>query len=242
MSEDVARRYFEALAAGDWDSVGSLWADGASVRIVGKRKLRVPDELRAFIAAARESFPDAEFTLERVSEDGELAAARWRLTGTFDGAPFEGLEPTGAKVDVAGPRGGQDSRRADRPQQRVPGVRAARRAARRARVDDRRAGARGRRRRGLAAPRWLSAAGDERVPDRGRRRGDRVRHRHQRDGRTAERRRAAPRRRQAGRARATAIRTTAAPRSRSARRCCAIPTRSPTPKATVASTTWTCAS
>jgi steroid delta-isomerase-like uncharacterized protein len=100
MQDDVARRYFEALAAGDWDSVGSLWADGASVRIVGKRKLHVPDQLRAFIAAARESFPDAKLTLERVSEDGELAAARWRLMGTFDGAPFEGLEPTGAKVDV----------------------------------------------------------------------------------------------------------------------------------------------
>jgi glyoxylase-like metal-dependent hydrolase (beta-lactamase superfamily II)/ketosteroid isomerase-like protein len=102
MIEAVARRYFEAIAAGDWGAVAGCWQDGGSVRVVGKRKLQVPDELRALIEAVRASFPDVRFELEKVSAetDGELAAARWRLSGTFDGAPFEDVTPTGKPVEI----------------------------------------------------------------------------------------------------------------------------------------------
>jgi glyoxylase-like metal-dependent hydrolase (beta-lactamase superfamily II)/predicted ester cyclase len=100
MVEELARSYFDALAAGDWDAVGSAWADGGSVRLVGKRKLRVPDQLRLFVDSVRAAFPDARFELDRVSADGELAAARWRLTGTFSGSRFEDVEPTGARVEI----------------------------------------------------------------------------------------------------------------------------------------------
>ncbi len=96
----IAQRYFEALAADDWGAVQSTWADGASVRVVGKLKLRVPDEWRGFIERVRRSFPDASFELQRVSTDGELAAARWGLRGTFTGEPFDGIEPTGRSVEL----------------------------------------------------------------------------------------------------------------------------------------------
>jgi glyoxylase-like metal-dependent hydrolase (beta-lactamase superfamily II)/predicted ester cyclase len=100
MVEACARRYFEALAVSDWGRVAELWADRASLRLVGRRKLRVPDELHAFVDAIRKSFPDVRLELIKVSSHGELAAARWRLTGTFDGKPFEGIEPTGKFVDI----------------------------------------------------------------------------------------------------------------------------------------------
>jgi glyoxylase-like metal-dependent hydrolase (beta-lactamase superfamily II)/predicted ester cyclase len=96
----IAQRYFEALAADDWDGVGSAWADGAFVRVVGKLKLRVPGEWRGFIERVRRSFPDASFELQHVSSDGELGAARWRITGTFDGEPFDGVQPTGRAVEL----------------------------------------------------------------------------------------------------------------------------------------------
>jgi glyoxylase-like metal-dependent hydrolase (beta-lactamase superfamily II)/predicted ester cyclase len=99
MVEAVARRYFEAVAAADWDAVAQT-ADGASLRLIGKRKLRVPEELRAFVEAIRASFPDASFELEKVSADGELAAARWRLSGSFNGAPFEDVTPTGKRAEI----------------------------------------------------------------------------------------------------------------------------------------------
>jgi ketosteroid isomerase-like protein len=40
--------------------------------------------------------------LDVVSED-DRAAVRWRATGTFNGTkPFEGLQPTGASVEMEG--------------------------------------------------------------------------------------------------------------------------------------------
>jgi hydroxyacylglutathione hydrolase len=98
-TSEIARRYFEALAADDWDAVGALWADGAGVRLVGKRKLSVPGQWREFIDAIRSAFPDLSLELTEVSADGELAAARWRLSGTFT-QPFEGVEPTGARAEI----------------------------------------------------------------------------------------------------------------------------------------------
>jgi glyoxylase-like metal-dependent hydrolase (beta-lactamase superfamily II) len=97
----VARRYFESLGARDWDAVAAIWADGAAVRVVGKRKLHVPDQWRAFIESIDAAFPDVEIELAGVEADGEMAAARWRLRGYFT-APFEGIEPTraGAEIDV----------------------------------------------------------------------------------------------------------------------------------------------
>jgi steroid delta-isomerase-like uncharacterized protein len=95
----IARRYFGAVAAGEWRAVAAPWADGGSVRVMGKRKLRVPDELRAFLDAIGAAFPDARLELQKVSSDGSLAAARWRLSGTFRNA-FEGIEPTGQRVDL----------------------------------------------------------------------------------------------------------------------------------------------
>jgi steroid delta-isomerase-like uncharacterized protein len=95
----IARRYFEAVATSGWEAVSAAWADGGSVRVMGKRKLRVPDELRPFVDAIRAAFPDAGFALQRVSADGGLAAARWRLSGTFTHA-FEQIEPTGRRLDL----------------------------------------------------------------------------------------------------------------------------------------------
>jgi glyoxylase-like metal-dependent hydrolase (beta-lactamase superfamily II)/predicted ester cyclase len=98
-TEDLGRRYFEALAAGDWEAIAPMWAQRGTVRIMGKRKLRAPDEWRAFMDELRVASPDLGLELLDVDSDGSLAAARWRLRGTFTGA-FEAVQPTGAHVSV----------------------------------------------------------------------------------------------------------------------------------------------
>jgi glyoxylase-like metal-dependent hydrolase (beta-lactamase superfamily II)/predicted ester cyclase len=99
LTATVARAYFEGLAARDWDAVTAAWADGGAVRVVGKRKLHVPDQWRAFVEAIDAAFPDLRMELVDVEADSEMAAARWRLRGYFTG-PFEGVEPTGAGAEI----------------------------------------------------------------------------------------------------------------------------------------------
>jgi len=60
----------------------------------------VPDQWRSFVEAVWSAFPDLSLALVEVSADGEMAAAQWRLNGTFRGEAFEGVEPTGATVAI----------------------------------------------------------------------------------------------------------------------------------------------
>jgi predicted ester cyclase len=99
----IARSYFEAVAAQDLDAMEGHYEPGGTGEIHGLVELTVPATYRAWFANLFAAFPDFRFeTLEIVAE-GEKAAVRWRATGTFSGSVrFEGLDPTGAKVDVTG--------------------------------------------------------------------------------------------------------------------------------------------
>ena len=48
------------------------------------------------------AMPDFEFTVTASRADHEVAAVQWRATGTFTGAPFQGVEPTGKRVELRG--------------------------------------------------------------------------------------------------------------------------------------------
>ena len=48
--------------------------------------------------------PDARTTVTRLIAGEQDCAVEWRLEGTFDGAPFMGIEPTGSRVELRGSR------------------------------------------------------------------------------------------------------------------------------------------
>ncbi|MGC1852960.1 MAG: ester cyclase [Solirubrobacterales bacterium] len=99
----VARAYFEAVAAQDLDAMVDFWEPGGTGEIHGLVELQAPDTYRAWFANLFAAFPDFRFEVLDVVAEGEQAAVRWRATGTFNGdTKFEGMEPTGAKVDVTG--------------------------------------------------------------------------------------------------------------------------------------------
>ncbi|HEY5816362.1 MAG TPA: ester cyclase [Solirubrobacterales bacterium] len=99
----VARAYFEAVAARDLDAMVGFYEPGGTGEIHGLVTLVAPDTYRAWFANLFAAFPDFRFEILDVVAEGEKAAVRWRATGTFDGdTRFEGMEPTGAKVDVSG--------------------------------------------------------------------------------------------------------------------------------------------
>jgi hydroxyacylglutathione hydrolase len=99
---EVARRYFDAVAEADLDTMVSCWAPGGIDNIAPIGELRAPDEIRAFFSGLFQSTPDMKFeVLDFIPEESKVAV-RWRATGTFSGGPFMGIEPTGARVQFEG--------------------------------------------------------------------------------------------------------------------------------------------
>ena len=99
----VARAYFDAIAARDLEGMTACWAPGGIDNIAPLgRPLRAPDEIRDFFTQTFAAMPDMRFEVLDVVSARNQAAVRWRAAGTFCGAAFEGIEPTGARVELEG--------------------------------------------------------------------------------------------------------------------------------------------
>jgi glyoxylase-like metal-dependent hydrolase (beta-lactamase superfamily II)/predicted ester cyclase len=98
----VARTYFDAVAARDIDAMVACWAPGGIERIAPIGTLSVPGEMRKFFGELFAALPDMRFEVLDVVAARNQAAVRWHSTGTFCGGPFQGIEPTGARVELEG--------------------------------------------------------------------------------------------------------------------------------------------
>ncbi|MET0558960.1 MAG: nuclear transport factor 2 family protein [Solirubrobacterales bacterium] len=99
----VARAYFEAVARRDLDAMEAFYEPGGTGEIHGLVSLTVPGTYSAWFGDLFRAFPDLRMEILDVVGDGEVAAVRWRATGTFNGdAKFEGLEPNGSRVTMGG--------------------------------------------------------------------------------------------------------------------------------------------
>ncbi len=99
----LVRSIFERLNDRDAESLVNEFAADGIVEdwpIVGRLEGRraVKDHFAALFAA----MPDAHIELDRIAADGETVFAHWHLTGTFSGAPFQGIEATGRSIDMRG--------------------------------------------------------------------------------------------------------------------------------------------
>jgi steroid delta-isomerase-like uncharacterized protein len=101
-SEQVARSYFEAVAAGDPDAQRNWYADDGVVNMPGVLH-GGRDEILAQFAELKGAIPDLKFEVLDVFGGPERAAVEWRLTGTFAGpGTLFGFAPTGKRIDVTG--------------------------------------------------------------------------------------------------------------------------------------------
>lgn len=101
-AEQVARSYFEALAARDVDTACAHWAPDGIEDVTPLRVYRGVEEIRGFLTALTRALPDMEMTVTRVTADERVAAVEWRATGTFSGEAFEGIDPTGSAAQLRG--------------------------------------------------------------------------------------------------------------------------------------------
>ncbi len=60
-----------------------------------------PDGFKTFFSALRTAFPDLHIEVQHSVEDDDNIAIAYTLTGTHDG-DFEGIEPTGKKIEIRG--------------------------------------------------------------------------------------------------------------------------------------------
>lgn len=101
-AEQVARSYFDALSSRDADAAASHWHPEGIEDVVPSRVLRGVAEIRGFIGELVGAMPDLQMTPTRITADERVAVVEYRLSGTFTGARFEGIDPTGSRIELRG--------------------------------------------------------------------------------------------------------------------------------------------
>lgn len=99
---EIAREVFETvLNQRDADALRPYWADDL-VEELPTGTYRGPGEMARYFAETFAALPDFHIEPERIAADGETVFVKWRLTGTFSGAPWQGIEPTGDRIELDG--------------------------------------------------------------------------------------------------------------------------------------------
>jgi glyoxylase-like metal-dependent hydrolase (beta-lactamase superfamily II)/predicted ester cyclase len=100
---EIARAYFDALAAHDLDAAVAVWRPGGIDRIVGDRDLVAPDGLREYFGGLFGAFPDFALTIKDLTSEADRVAVRWHATGTFAGpGELSGFAPNHGRIAVDG--------------------------------------------------------------------------------------------------------------------------------------------
>ena len=99
---EVARAALERLAAHDLDGTEELWSPEIVEEFVPVGVFRGPAEVRGYFEGLLAAFPDFEITVRKIVGDEKSAFVEWRAVGTVSGAPFQGNEPTGNRIETRG--------------------------------------------------------------------------------------------------------------------------------------------
>lgn len=100
--KQTAEAYFDAVAARDPDAAASHWHAEGVHDTVPVGVVRGQEAVRDLFRRTFAAMPDMEIKVLRITADDEVAAVQWRALGTFTGAPFQGLEPTGRRIELRG--------------------------------------------------------------------------------------------------------------------------------------------
>jgi predicted ester cyclase len=109
VDEDLVRALFarfndrEAFFA---DPEGT-WIDRPHYRVFAQDlEMNTREDVVAWFRSFFDAMPDLHMEVEDVVVAGEPGrerlAVRWRITGTFSGAPYMGIAPTGRPIDLCG--------------------------------------------------------------------------------------------------------------------------------------------
>jgi steroid delta-isomerase-like uncharacterized protein len=100
--EQHVRSMFDALARRDAEGVGEHWREDGVDDIVPIGVFRGRQAIVDFWRETFAAVPDLETTVTRVVAGETQAAVEWRMSGNFTGAPFQGIDPTGKRIELRG--------------------------------------------------------------------------------------------------------------------------------------------
>jgi steroid delta-isomerase-like uncharacterized protein len=100
--ETHVRAHFEAIANHDLQAVSAGWHEDGVEELVPTGVLRGRDAIVRNLADIFAAAPDMETTVTRVVAGDKDAAVEWRMEGTFNGVAYQGIEPTGKRVEIRG--------------------------------------------------------------------------------------------------------------------------------------------
>jgi steroid delta-isomerase-like uncharacterized protein len=100
--EQRARSYFDAMDRRDAAAMAEHWHEDGVEDVVPVGLMRGREELTEFFTSLFAAIPDARTTVTRLVAGEQACAVEWRLEGTFEGAPYMGIEPTGKHVEIRG--------------------------------------------------------------------------------------------------------------------------------------------
>lgn len=101
---DLMEQAFKAVSNKDLAALESFWHDDIVEEFVVTGPLRGKAEVRAYFEEVWAAIPDDwSFDVKRILPvDDNVAVGAWRLTGTFNGGAFQGIEATGKPVAIRG--------------------------------------------------------------------------------------------------------------------------------------------
>jgi steroid delta-isomerase-like uncharacterized protein len=99
---DVVRRAFDGLNQRDLDVLRTVMADDVVEHVVPVGVHDGPQEVLAYYKEVFAAFPDLRADISAIAQAEETVLVAWEMIGTFKGAPFQRVEPTGKRMRLEG--------------------------------------------------------------------------------------------------------------------------------------------
>jgi steroid delta-isomerase-like uncharacterized protein len=100
---EIIREVFEeVLNRRDADALVPYWAEDLVEDFPVVGEVRGREQVRAYFADTFAAIPDFHIEAKRIVGEGDTVFVQWHLSGTFSGAEWMGLEPTGSRIELDG--------------------------------------------------------------------------------------------------------------------------------------------
>jgi len=93
---------FGLLDRHDLSRAAEIWKPDAVDHFIAVGIYRGRDAIVGFFEEMFAAVPDVRIEVEDVVVEGRRVVVRWTMRGTFDGAQFQGIDPTGRHIELRG--------------------------------------------------------------------------------------------------------------------------------------------